>query len=44
MYAVIRIRGTVSVKPDTRKTLEYLNLRRANNLSIWPETNQFKKQ
>jgi large subunit ribosomal protein L30 len=43
MYAVIRIRGTVSVKPDTRKTLEYLNLRRANNLSIWPEVSQFKK-
>ncbi len=43
MYAVIRIRGTVGVKPDTRKTLEYLNLRRANNLSVWPEIDQFKK-
>jgi len=37
MYAIIRIRGRVSTSPDTQKTFELLNLRRVNNLSIWPE-------
>jgi len=43
MYAVVRIRGTVSVAPNVRKTLEMLNLKRANNLSIWPETEQVRR-
>lgn len=43
MYAVIRIRGTVSVAPNVKKTLDMLNLKRANNLSIWPENEQTKR-
>lgn len=40
MYAVIRVRGQVSVSPDVKKTLELLNLKRANNLSVWQESPQ----
>ncbi len=43
MYCVVRIRGTVNVSPKAKKTLEMLNLRRANNASVWLETNQAKK-
>ncbi|MCX6804378.1 MAG: uL30 family ribosomal protein [Candidatus Diapherotrites archaeon] len=42
MYAVIRIRGTVNVTPRLKKALEYMNLRRVNNLSIWSEEQQGK--
>lgn len=35
MYAIIRIRGKVSVSPKVEKTFELLNLRRVNNMSIW---------
>jgi len=38
MYAVVRIRGMVNVSPDKKKVLEYLNLRRTNNLSFWKES------
>ena len=37
MYAVIRIRGTVKIAPKISTTLEFLNLKRINNLSIWQE-------
>lgn len=37
MYAVIRIRGTVNVSPSIKTGLEHMNLRRANNLSLWAE-------
>lgn len=37
MYAVIRIRGTVNVTPKIKKGLVMMNLRRANNLSLWKE-------
>ena len=40
MYAVIRVRGKVNVGPDIKKTFEHLNLRRANNLSLWQESEQ----
>ena len=40
MYAVIRIRGTVKIAPKISTTLELLNLKRVNNLSIWPENEQ----
>jgi len=43
MYAIIRIRGNVSISPDTQKTFEMLNLRRVNNLSVWPESNHTLK-
>ncbi len=43
MYAIIRIRGNINISPDTNKTFELLNLKRANNLSIWPENKQTLK-
>lgn len=43
MYAVVRIRGTVNVIPKAVKALEMLNLRRANNASIWPENDASKR-
>ncbi|MFA6268672.1 MAG: uL30 family ribosomal protein [archaeon] len=43
MYAIIRIRGTVKIAPKISTTLELLNLKRVNNLSVWPETEQTKQ-
>jgi len=43
MYAVIRIRGTVNIAPRIAKTLEFLNLKRVNNMSIWQEDTQTTK-
>jgi large subunit ribosomal protein L30 len=43
MYAVVRVRGNVSVSPDARKTMELLSLRRVNNASVWPENKQTLK-
>lgn len=43
MYAVIRIRGTINVSPKITSALEVMNLRRINNLSLWPENEQSKK-
>jgi large subunit ribosomal protein L30 len=37
-YAAIRVRGTVNVKPDIKKTLQFLNLTRANHCVILNET------
>jgi large subunit ribosomal protein L30 len=37
-YAAIRIRGTVNIKPDIKKTLQLLNLTRANHCVILKET------
>jgi len=43
MYAVIRIRGTVNIAPRIETTLEIMNLRRTNNLSLWSEIPQSLK-
>ena len=43
MYAVIRIRGTVNIAPKIATALTIMNLRRTNNLSLWPETVQTLK-
>lgn len=43
MYAVIRIRGTVNIAPRIETALEVMNLRRANNLSLWADTPQTLK-
>ncbi|MDD3159701.1 MAG: 50S ribosomal protein L30 [Candidatus ainarchaeum sp.] len=43
MYAIIRIRGSINISPDIKKTFELLNLRRVNNLSIWQENKQTLK-
>ncbi|MBT4870613.1 MAG: 50S ribosomal protein L30 [Candidatus Diapherotrites archaeon] len=37
MYAIIRVRGSVNIKPKIKKTFELLNLASVNHMSIWPE-------
>jgi len=37
-YAAIRIRGVINIKPDIKKTLNLLNLTRANHCVILQET------
>ena len=37
-YAVIRIRGTINIKPNIKKTLKLLNLTRANHCVLTEET------
>ncbi|MDD4250727.1 MAG: uL30 family ribosomal protein [Candidatus ainarchaeum sp.] len=37
MYAIIRIRGQISISPKIKKTLSMLNLHTVNSMSIWPE-------
>lgn len=41
-YAAIRVRGIVNVKPDIKKTLELLNLTRANHCVILDENKSTK--
>jgi len=41
-YAAIRVRGIVNVKPDIKKTLELLNLTRANHCVILEENKSTK--
>lgn len=43
MYAVIRIRGNVNISPKVKKTFELLNLKRVNNMSVWPEEKKILK-
>ena len=38
VYAVVRVRGIVNVKPDIKKTLQYLNLTRVNHCVLIEET------
>ncbi|MDH7517972.1 MAG: 50S ribosomal protein L30 [Candidatus Thermoplasmatota archaeon] len=38
MYAVVRVRGTVNIKPDIKKTLKLLSLSRANHCVLVEET------
>ncbi len=42
VYAVIRVRGTVNVEPDIKKTLQLLNLTRTNHCVIIPENPVYK--
>ena len=42
VFAVIRIRGTVNVNPDIKRTLELLNLNRANHCVLLEENKVFK--
>ena len=41
-YAVIRIRGTINIKPDIKKTLQLLNLTRANHCVLIEDTSSIK--
>ena len=42
VYAGIRVRGIVNVKPDIKKTLQLLNLTRANHCVLIQETDSLK--
>lgn len=42
VYAVVRVRGTVNVKPDIRKTMELLRLTRANHCVLLEENEVYK--
>ena len=41
-YAVVRVRGIVNVKPDTKKTLQLLNLTKVNHCVILEEKPSIK--
>jgi large subunit ribosomal protein L30 len=41
-YAVIRVRGTINIKPNIKKTLQLLNLTRVNHCVLIDETSSNK--
>lgn len=43
MFAVIRVRGSIHLKPQIKETLALLNLNRVNRMVIVPETESYKK-
>ena len=42
VYAVIRVRGTINIKPDIKHTLNLLNLTRANHCVLVEDTPQYR--
>lgn len=42
MIAAIRIRGTTGIKPDTKLTLESLNLRKKHTCVVLPDSDEVK--
>lgn len=42
VYAVVRVRGIINIKPDIKKTMNLLNLTRANHCVIIEENNSTK--
>jgi large subunit ribosomal protein L30 len=42
VYAVIRVRGTINIKPDIKKTLQLLNLTRTNHCILLDESKSTK--
>ena len=42
VYAVVRVRGTVNVNPNIKKTLQLLNLSRANHCVLLDESKSAK--
>jgi len=42
VYAVIRVRGTVNIKPDIKKTMQLLRLTRANHCVLLEENDVYK--
>ena len=42
VYAVIRVRGTVNIKPDIKKTMQLLRLTRANHCVLLEENEVYK--
>jgi large subunit ribosomal protein L30 len=41
-FAVIRVRGTLRVKPDIKETMKLLRLNQTNHCVVIPETPQYK--
>jgi large subunit ribosomal protein L30 len=41
MYAVVRLRGSVNVRPDARDTLKMLRLQRVNHCVLLPESKTY---
>ena len=41
-FAVVRIRGTLKVKPDIRETMRLLRLNKVNHCVVIPETPEYK--
>jgi len=41
-FAVVRVRGTIKVKPEIKETLRLLRLNRVNHCVMIPETAEFK--
>lgn len=41
-FAVIRVRGTLRIKPDIKETMKYLRLNQTNHCVIIPETPEYK--
>jgi large subunit ribosomal protein L30 len=42
VYAVVRVRGTVNIKPNIRKTMELLRLTRTNHCVLLEENDVYK--
>lgn len=42
VYAVVRVRGTVNIKPDIKKTMELLRLSRVNHCVLLEENDVYK--
>ena len=42
MYAVVRVRGNVNLRPGIKKTLELLRLHRVNHMVLVPESREGK--
>lgn len=42
VYAVVRVRGTVNIKPDIKKTMELLRLTRVNHCVLLEENDVYK--
>ena len=42
VFAVIRVRGTLRIKPDIKETLRLLRLNQVNHCVIIPETNEYR--
>ena len=38
MYAVIRVRGLIDIRPDIKKTMQLMRITRTNHCAILPET------
>ena len=42
VFLVVRVRGTLKVKPDIKETLRLLRLNRVNHCVVIPETREYK--